>query len=196
MLDIGLKELLKKLHNIALTVQALFPSFYLAGGTAIALKHMHRKSTDLDFFNFKPFSKARIVQKLKKQFKVQGFEVFEDNVDVFVKNTKLSFVHFPFKNIKRIENIKGIRIASDYDLFLNKLYAAGRRIDPKDPYDVAYLYKKHRWSVKSIKKDFEKKFINQSFEIYLGALLSFDDYGKLPLWVKKQLKEIEKQVKI
>jgi len=38
--------------------------------------------------------------------------------------------------------------------------------------------------------DFEKKFPAQSYKIYLGALLSFEDYPKLPEWVKETLEEL------
>ncbi len=38
-----------------------------------------------------------------------------------------------------------------------------------------------------MKKYFEKKFQASSFEIYSGALLSFDDYGEVEEWVKEEL---------
>jgi hypothetical protein len=54
--------------------------------------------------------------------------------------------------------VKGIKAQSEYDLFLNKIYVAGRRVDPKDPFDAAWLWSKNQWSVNEIKKDFEKNF--------------------------------------
>jgi len=38
--------------------------------------------------------------------------------------------------------------------------------------------------------NFEKKFPAQSYKIYLGDLLSFEDYPELPEWVKKTLEEL------
>lgn len=32
--------------------------------------------------------------------------------------------------------------------------------------------------------DFEKNFPDQSYKLYLGALLSFEDYGELPEYIK------------
>jgi hypothetical protein len=82
--------------------------------------------------------------------------------------------------------------ASDYDLFLNKIYVAGRRVDPKDPFDAAFLYKMYKWELAKVKNDFENKFPDQSFEIYLGAILNFEDYPGLPKWVKTSLMELIK----
>ncbi len=177
----------KSLLSLAVEVQKHFNSFYLAGGTALMLKHKHRISVDLYFFNQKPFSYTRLSAKLRKFFQVESEERLEDNIDFFIKGKKVSFVFYPFNNIEPLENLNEIKIASDYDIFLNKIYVAGRRIDPKDPFDAAFLYKMHKWKLPKIKKDFEKKFPNQSFEIYLGALLHFEDYPKLPNWIKSTL---------
>ncbi len=40
---------MEKLLNLAKEVGKNFKNFYLAGGTAIALKYRHRVSEDLDF---------------------------------------------------------------------------------------------------------------------------------------------------
>jgi len=181
---------MEKLIKLGSQIQKVFRNFYLAGGTAIMLKFNHRQSRNLDFFSEKTFSFLRISQKIRRFFGVQKEERGEDNIDFYIEGIRVSFVFFPFRNIEKLEEIKGIKKASDYDIFLNKIYVAGRRIDPKDPYDVAFLYKTYKWDRMRIKKDFEKKFPDQSYEIYLGALLNFEDYPKLPMWVKKELKGI------
>lgn len=182
---------MEKLLELAFNLQNIFKDFYLAGGTAIMFKFNHRKSIDLDFFKEKAFSYNRISQKIRKNFNIVKEERFEDNIDFYINGVKVSFVFFPFKNIEPFEKIKGIKKASDYDIFLNKIYSAGRRIDAKDPYDAAYLYRIYQWNKEKIEKDFERKFPNQSYKIYLGALLSFDDYGELPDWVKETLIKLE-----
>ncbi len=127
-----------------------------------------------------------------KMFPVEDVEEGIDDINFIIDGIKVSFVYFPFKNIKRTENLDGIRIAHDYDLLLNKVYVAGRRIDPKDPYDFVYLYDHGKvprnWN--TIKSDFERKFSNQSFEVFMGALLNAEDYPKLPRTMKSRLIEI------
>lgn len=109
------------------------------------LKYKHRISVDLDFFNQKAFSYARLSTKIRKLFQVENEERLGDNIDFFIQGRKVSFVFYPFKNIFPPENFKGITIISDYDTFLNKIYVAGKRVDPKDPFNAAFLYKMYKW---------------------------------------------------
>lgn len=136
------------------------------------LRHRHRISLDLDFFSFRPFSFSRLTQKARRLFHVEKEDWFEDNLDLFIEGMKVSFIHFPFSNIHPVEKFHGVRLASDYDP--NKIYAAGRRIDPKDPFDAAFL-----WDRTKIKEDFERKFPGTSYKLSLGALLYFEDYPPL-----------------
>lgn len=179
-----------EMFKLALKIQSHFTNFYLGGGTAIMFKYNHRKSYDLDFFNISPFSFSRIAIKVRNYFRVEKEEKFIDNIDFYINGIKVSFLLFPFQNIDRIEKFKGLKIASDYDLFLNKIYVAGRRIEDKDLIDCAFLYKKYKWNKEIIETDFEKKFPNQSYKIYIGALLSFGDYHSIPKWAKETLKKL------
>lgn len=184
----------KKLLNLAGAVQKTIPGFTLAGGTAIMLKYGHRESIDLDFFKTSPFSFNKLSVKCREKFEVENEVKGTDNLDLFIEGVKVSFVYFPFTPVEQAQSINGITMYSDYDLFLNKVYVAGRRIDPKDPFDAAYLASKHSWEAVQVKKDFEKKFPDQSFEIFLGALLSFEDYEPLQTWVKEELLAIREDL--
>lgn len=183
----------ERVKKLAKEIQKNFKNFYLAGGTAIMLKYKHRISEDMDFFSSKAFSFLRLATKVRKLFRVEREERFEDNIDFFIEGLKISFVFFPFKNIKPLENFEGIKMASDYDIFLNKIYSAGRRIESKDVIDFAFLYTKYHWDKKTVKKDFEQKFPDQSFEIYLGAILSVEDYPDLDEKTQKIVQEIRKE---
>lgn len=59
----------------------------------------------------------------------------------------------------------------------------------KDVIDFAFLYEKYKWEKEKIKRDFQKKFPSQSFEIYLGAILSLEDYPELD---ERTIKIVEK----
>jgi hypothetical protein len=181
---------MQKMFNLALKVQGNLKNFYLAGGTTIMFRYKHRISNDLDFFSDKPFSFRRLSYKMRKLFEIEKEEEFTDNIDFFISGIRVSFVFFPFYNIVKTEDLKGLKVAGDYDLFLNKIYAAGKRVDAKDPFDAAFLYKKYNWDRAQIKKDFEKKFPGQSYELFIGALLNFEDYGKLQEWIKTTLSSL------
>jgi len=178
--------------NLAKEIQSSFKNFYLAGGTAIMIKYNHRESFDLDFFSQKEFSYNLLTKKVLSMYNtdINRWEKKDDNIDFFIKDIKVSFVLFPFPNLEKIEKFDTIKIAGDFDLFLNKVYVAGSRIDPKDPFDAAFLCKKHNWDKSHIAQSFETKFKEQSFKIYLGALLSFEDYQNIPDWVKETLSRL------
>lgn len=178
---------MQKMFDLSLEVQGYFKNFYLAGGTAIMFKYNHRISNGLDFFSYKPFSFRRLSYKIRKLFDVENEEEFIDNIDLFISGIRVSFVFFPFTNIYKPEDLNGLTVAGDYDLFLNKVYVSDKRVDVKDPFDAAFLYRKYRWDRSQIKKDFEKKFLGQSYELFLGALLNFKDYGNLQNWIKTTL---------
>ena len=181
---------MKKIIKLAIDIQKEFKDFYLAGGTSIMIKYNHRVSCDLDFFKQKPFSFNHLFKKVHDKFKIERWVKGADSIDFFISGIKVTFVFFPFKNIEKTQTVKIIKMAGDLDLFLNKIYAAGRRIEPKEPYDAAYLYKLHKWNKNMIKECFEKKFEGQSYELYLGAILNFEDYEPLEKWVKDILSEL------
>ncbi|MFB6305608.1 MAG: nucleotidyl transferase AbiEii/AbiGii toxin family protein [Flavobacteriales bacterium] len=165
--------------NLAKEITSSIDNFYLGGGTAIMLKYDHRKSDDLDFFNEKEFSFNHYRKKLNKEFYINEIYEGTDNLDLFINNIKISLVFFPFPNIKNVENVQGIPIASDFDLLLNKIYVSGRRIESKDPFDIAWLWREFGWDTREVKSSFEKKFPGQSFEIFFGAAASIEDYPDL-----------------
>ena len=178
---------MEKLVELAKEIQKSFKSFYLAGGTAIMIKYNHRVSVDLDFMTSEPFTPNSILHKIKKKFHIQTYEIYKDNFDVIISSVRISFIFFPFENVEKLQKQHGIVMASDYDLFLNKIYATNRRIDWKDLFDAAFLFRLHSWNKNKIKQDFEKKIPSQSFELYLGALLNFDNYPELPEWDRESL---------
>ena len=171
--------MIDNLRRLALSVQRVFPSFYLAGGTSVMLKYHHRTSIDLDFFHWKPFSFDRLRVKASREFDVSRWEKRVDNLDLFINDVKVSFVFFPFRNVERPQTVDGIVMASDLDLLLNKIYVAGRRVDRKDPIDAAALLARNSWRHEEIRNAFERKFEGQSFGVYLGALVDYESYGRL-----------------
>ncbi len=184
-----------ELLKLAKTISPRLRKFYLAGGTSIMFKHHHRESVDLDFFSEKSFSSRYYVRKLTEEFPVSQVRHFTDNTDLIIDGHKISLVYFPFKNIRPLEKFEGIPIASDYDLFLNKIYVAGRRIDPKDPFDIAFLYDLHRWDIRPLKSDFEKKFPGQDLGIFLGAVFDTQSYPGLSPEIRKILRAFEREVR-
>src|SRR5512136_215453 len=72
-------------------------SFYLAGGTAVALHIGHRRSIDFDLFTHTQLNKSQIKSKLK-QIPFSQIPVFEDTdqIHLLVNNVKLTFFSYPY----------------------------------------------------------------------------------------------------
>jgi len=179
----SLPEIKKQLVSLAQEIQAVFPAFYLAGGTAIMIKYEHRISYDLDLFAEKT-KLSTIEFRMRKRYESEIERIVRfpdgDNIDFFLRGTKLSFVGFPFPNVEPTETRNGVRMASDRDLLLNKVYVAGRRVEAKDPVDIACLLLHHPdWPLDAVRTDFRTKFKDEKFEIYLAAAMAFDDYSGL-----------------
>ncbi len=110
------RERFERMKKLAKEIQKHFKNFYLTGGTALMFKHNHREREDLDFFSQKEFSFTRLSEKVRKIFDVQ------------------------IKNINLIGNLQGIRLDADCDIFLNKIYAGGRRISERKSNPSAQKY--------------------------------------------------------
>jgi len=179
----SLPEIKKQLVSLAQEIQAVFPAFYLAGGTAIMIKYEHRISYDLDLFAERT-KLSTIEFRMRKRYESEIERIVRfpdgDNIDFFLQGTKLSFVGFPFPNVEPTETRDGVRMASDRDLLLNKVYVAGGRVEAKDPVDIACLLLHHPdWPLDAVRTDFRTKFKDEKFEIYLAAAMAFDDYSGL-----------------
>ena len=179
----SLPEIKNHLISLARELRNLFPDLYLAGGTAIMIKYDHRISYDLDLFSNEielSSLEARMRDRYEREIERIVHFPEGDNIDFFLGGTKVSFVRFPFPNVEPTETREGVRMASDRDLLLNKVYVAGRRVEAKDPVDIACLLLHHpEWRLDTVRTDFRKKFKDEKFEIYLAAVLAFEDYPGL-----------------
>jgi hypothetical protein len=76
---------------------------YLAGGTGLALILAHRKSADFDFFSKAEFSPEKILEQLRKYFKVNQISMAEmkkDTLIIFLKNVQVSFFFYNYPLLK------------------------------------------------------------------------------------------------
>jgi len=187
----SLWEAKKRLVSLAAEIQQVFPGLYLAGGTAIMIKYEHRLSTDLDFFS-EEGRLAGLESRMRKRYETGIDRIVHftgsDNIDFFLRGIKVSFVAFPFPNIEPLDTHGGVRLASDKDLLLNKIYVAGRRVETKDPIDIACLLRNHpHWRLTAVKEDFRKKFKDEKFEVYTAAVTEFESYPGLDAETRAEL---------
>jgi hypothetical protein len=119
-------------------------SFYLAGGTAIALYLGHRRSIDFDLFSSAPIIKHRLKKKLI-QIPFQQIPIFED-VDQFhimINNVKTTFFHYPFQVEHTVKVGEYFYMPSLLSLAAMKAFALSRRAKWKDYVDLYFILNGH-----------------------------------------------------
>jgi len=133
----------------------LMKSFYLAGGTGLALQLGHRRSLDLDFFQKGekekiPFQKINNEIKLSFGEKDAKLELRQTDQAVWeIQGVKVTFLAYPFPLVGPLVDgsslapgLKGIFLAAPREIALMKAYTIGRRATFRDYVDLFFLLKK------------------------------------------------------
>jgi hypothetical protein len=127
-------------------------SFYMVGGTAIALHLGHRRSIDFDLLTANRLYKSRIKGKLLEipYSQVPLFEDF-DQLHLSINDVKVTFFSFPYKIEHGVTLDKLITIPSLLTLASMKAFALGGRAKWKDYVDLYFILKDH-YSIEDISK--------------------------------------------
>ena len=148
-------------------------SFYMVGGTAIALHIGHRRSIDFDLFTLSRLNKSKIKATLR-QFPFQQKPLFEDfdQLHIFMNEVKVTFFNFPYTIIHPVNVDSYITIPSLLSLSAMKAFALGRRSKWKDYVDL-YFILRDCYTIKDICMEAEKIFEQQFSEKLFRAQLAF-----------------------
>jgi hypothetical protein len=103
-------------------------SFYLVGGTAIALHIGHRQSIDFYLFTPSELNKSRIKAKLK-EIPFEQKPVFEDydQLHLLINGVKVTFFNYPYSIEHPVKVGSFITIPILLTLAAMKAFALGRR---------------------------------------------------------------------
>ena len=113
--------------------------FYLAGGTALAIRMGHRRSIDLDFFSEADEVHDRTRQELIRVFSTRHTQVIENvdgNLLLLVDGLHIGFFSYGYPLLEQVQTVENIRLASLLDIGLMKLDAVIGRGRRKDFYDL------------------------------------------------------------
>jgi len=133
-------------------------SFYLVGGTAIALHIGHRRSVDFDLFTYKKINRSPIKQKIfELPYRKQIIFDDIDQVHFLINDVKVTFFYYPYP-VEHHEMLnRVISMPSLLSLSAMKAFALGRRAKWKDYVDLYFLLKEH-FSIKEIATQAERIF--------------------------------------
>ena len=117
--------------------------FYLAGGTALALRLGHRVSVDLNFFSqtdeLPDDSRAEIVAALRKRRVVRMLEDVVGNLLLEIEGYHVGFFGYGYALLEPPDEVAGVRVGGLADVGLMKLDAIADRGARKDFYDVYFI---------------------------------------------------------
>lgn len=138
---IYLETISPRMHEVARVIyEKLDSSYYLAGGTGLALLINHRESIDFDFFTPASIDTQKLKDELSVLFPDITFTYEEkDTLWCEVDDIKLSFITRRAICIDSFREEDGFRIASLRDILAMKLNAVCGREEYKDYYDLALL---------------------------------------------------------
>ena len=147
-------------------------SFYLAGGTAIALHIGHRRSIDFDLFTTKRLNKSRIRKKVfELQYSKKALFDDVDQAHFYINEVKTTFFRYPYR-VEHSEMINSIiSMPSLLSLSAMKAFALGRRAKWKDYVDLYFVLKDY-FSVREISiaadQIFDQLFSEKQFRLQLA----------------------------
>lgn len=170
------KEILNKAQNDLLPLISDFKrSFYLVGGTAIALQIGHRRSIDFDLFKESPLNHKLILDKISKhRLKATITRRVNEQLNLIINNVKFTFFEYPFPVKAEVNFETIIKTPTLLDLAAMKAYALGRRSKWKDYVDLFYILKNHH-TIEEISVAAEKIFGQLFSEKQFRAQLCYYD---------------------
>ncbi|MBN1915389.1 nucleotidyl transferase AbiEii/AbiGii toxin family protein [Candidatus Dojkabacteria bacterium] len=162
-------------------------TFFLAGGTSLALQIGHRISDDLDFFTKSEF-KSNLLSEIQGKYEV--ITLHDNSIEIIQSNTKVSFLFFAFPLYKKLKKAGNIRLADPIDIGLMKLLALQGRTTKKDIVDL-YFIDKEIIQLEKLLKLFESHFPKESFNSYssIKELFNLEELAAEPM--PKMIKKVK-----
>lgn len=114
-------------------------SFYLVGGTALALHYGHRVSVDLDLFTHEPFDSVRLSERLIDDFHLAEAVVETNTVLGLINGIKTDFIAHRYPLVGEVVETDGVRLLAAEDIAAMKLNAIANRGSKKDFWDLYEL---------------------------------------------------------
>ena len=112
-------------------------SFYLAGGTALALHLGHRRSRDFDFFRGKDFLPQDLLSSLRETGTIRVLQEASGTLTVMLREVPTSFFRYDYPLLRPLhESPWGLSLADPEDIAVMKLAALAGRGSRKDFVDL------------------------------------------------------------
>jgi predicted nucleotidyltransferase component of viral defense system len=156
----------------ALETHPAIKPFYLAGGTALALRWGYRKSADLDFFTEDEVNEDRLLQSLENLSGIKVVAKAPETLHLHMGKTKVSFIGYHYPMLFPVLSFDGISVADPRDISAMKLAALASRGAKRDFVDLYVL--SQNYGLKELVGFFRRKFAKTTFShIHLLKSLTY-----------------------
>ena len=159
----------------ALKEQISLGGFYLARGTALALRFGHRRSEDLDFFNTALFDEGNVLQSLQRVADLAVIARGPHTLHLRIAGAKVSFLGYQYPLLFASDQYLDLAIADARDIACMKLEAVSSRGTRRDFVDLYVLAR--QYGLQELLRLFRDKYsgLNYSLPHMLKALTFFAD---------------------
>ena len=180
-------------------------SFYLGGGSGLALHLGHRRSDDLDLFSTRSFRPDLLARRLATISVPERLTFGEGSLECWMGRYKVQFLHYPYRLLRTLQQTKYGPLADPLDLALMKLVAISQRGSRRDFIDLACFLEQYPQNPLSELLEFlPRKYGKINRAHHLRALTYFADAESEPMprmrwslrWseVKRQLENAVRDV--
>jgi len=175
-IDSGAKRALEDLRAVP-----DLATFYLAGGTGLALKFGHRISVDLDFFRGAVFSEDAFIQRLQHLAEFALVSKSPATIHAVVRTVKISFMSYDYPVLFPLQEFRGTHVADPRDIACMKIAAIASRGAKRDFVDLYFACRE--FGLGGLLGWFTRKFskTNYSTVHVLKSLCFFDEAERDPM---------------
>jgi hypothetical protein len=166
--------------------QEWMETFYLAGGTALALHIGHRLSDDFDFFTLENFDNDHLASTLSGLGKFERLTEAENTLHGRIAEVNISFLGYRYPPLKELIQDGHIKIAGIVDIACMKLSAMAARGSRKDFIDLFFILK--QYSLNELFSWYKEKYQIPDYDyVLLKSLIYFPeaDEDPMPVMTKK-----------
>ncbi len=160
--------------------QKITRSFYLAGGTALALHVGHRRSVDLDLFTANMFDEEQLLSRLQLQTGLSVVSRDYQTLHLHIDGVKVSFLGYAYTVLFPFMRLSGIDVADPRDIACMKISAIAGRGTRRDFIDLYVAARKY--GLKRLLELFQKKYERANYNPVhiLKSLTYFADAEREP----------------
>ena len=173
-------------------------TWYLAGGTALALSAGHRKSVDLDFFNeLSGFDSGEFLENFKDNTNWKPYINKKNTIYGELFEAKVSFIAYPFFVPKQpYLHYGSIKVLAPKDIGVMKIVAISQRGRKRDFFDLFWCAH-HIEPIENIIVRLKEQYpsVAHNYHHILKSMVYFNDAESDPdpqVYFKASWKEVKK----